>query len=240
MWSVSSHIHWHRHESLRKVQSCWTPMECHLSLVCSGEQCCAKATAFIFTPVENMVDTLVTEMSLPQCFGIVEIVVMSKDVAADEMPYCLNGLCWSDQWKQICHIGWTMEATLLLYSDVDSLAFSASISNMIIFDFSWFHAGTIVFCGTLIMAFRPVWPSMLWHLRSEDESVGESRGLYLSTSPQQPEGLTDRLLHFESLTILLISASACSGDQCHNFVATVGPFTCGPKLCLWQALRRLE
>ena len=65
---------------------------------------------------------------------------------------------------------------------------------------------------------------MLWHLRSEDESVGESWGLYLSTSPQQPEGLTDRLLHFVSLTILLISASACSGDQCHNFVATVGPF----------------
>ena len=68
-------------------------MECHLSLVCSGEQCCAKATAFIFTRVENMVDTLVTEMSLPQCFGIVVIVVMSKDVAADEVQYWLNGLC---------------------------------------------------------------------------------------------------------------------------------------------------
>ena len=53
-----------------------------------------------------MVDTLVTEMSLPQCVGIVEIVVMSKDVAADEIPYWLNG--------QRCHIGWTMEDTLLL------------------------------------------------------------------------------------------------------------------------------
>ena len=84
-------------------------MECHLSLVCSGEQCCAKATAFIFTRVENMVDTLVTEMSLPQCFGIVEIVVMSKVVAVVEVTSENKYAILAGQWRPLysCTLMWT-------------------------------------------------------------------------------------------------------------------------------------
>eukprot|EP00435_Cladocopium_sp_Y103_P038687 s964_g10.t1 len=56
------------------------------SLVCLGEQCCAKATAFIFTRVVKMVDTLVTEMSEDESLGSEIGVDVPMDVVLEVAP----------------------------------------------------------------------------------------------------------------------------------------------------------